>query len=78
MIEAAQQSDVALAFEAGNRADATVARRGSSGWRVSATGRQAHSAGVFGDSAGYGAIYEVARILDAFESVRTEPTTVFA
>ena len=68
LIEAAQQSDVALAFEAGNRADATVARRGSSGWRVSATGRQAHSAGVFGDSAGYGAIYEVARILDAFRT----------
>jgi len=68
LIEAAQHSDVALAFEAGNRADATVARRGASGWRVIATGRQAHSAGVFGDGAGYGAIYEVARILDAFRT----------
>ena len=68
LIEAAQHSDVALAFEAGNRADATVARRGASGWRVTATGRQAHSAGVFGDAAGYGAIYEVARILDAFRT----------
>ncbi len=68
LIEAAQRSDVALAFEAGNRADATVARRGASGWRVTATGRQAHSAGVFGESAGYGAIYEVARILDAFRT----------
>jgi glutamate carboxypeptidase len=68
LIEAAQHSDVALAFEAGNRSDATVARRGASGWRVIATGRQAHSAGVFGDAAGYGAIYEVARILDAFRT----------
>jgi glutamate carboxypeptidase len=68
LIEAAQHSDVALAFEAGNRADATVARRGASAWRVTATGHQAHSAGVFGDAAGYGAIYEVARILDAFRT----------
>src|SRR6266550_2340947 len=68
LIDAAKQSDVALAFEAGNRSDATVARRGASEWRVTATGRQAHSAGVFGASAGYGAIYEVARILDAFRT----------
>ena len=68
LIDAGQHNDVALAFEAGNRSDATVARRGASGWRVMATGRQAHSAGVFGDAAGYGAIYEVARILDAFRT----------
>ena len=68
LIEAGRQSDVALAFEGGNRADATVARRGASGWRVTATGHQAHSAGVFGEAAGYGAIYEVARILDAFRT----------
>ncbi len=68
LIEAAEHSDVALAFEAGNRSDVTVARRGASAWRVTATGRQAHSAGVFGEAAGYGAIYEVARILDAFRT----------
>lgn len=68
LVDAAKQSDIALAFEGGNRADATVARRGASAWRVTATGRQAHSAGVFGDAAGYGAIYEVARILDAFRT----------
>jgi glutamate carboxypeptidase len=68
LIEAGRQSDVALGFEGGNRADATVARRGASGWRVTATGHQAHSAGVFGEAAGYGAIYEVARILDAFRT----------
>src|ERR1041384_7877706 len=68
LIEAGRQSDVALGFEGGNRADATVARRGASGWRVHAHGHQAHSAGVFGEAAGYGAIYEVARILDAFRT----------
>src|SRR5262249_57739842 len=66
LLEAGRNSDVALAFEAGNRSDATVARRGASAWRVTASGRQAHSAGVFSEGAGYGAIYEVARILDAF------------
>lgn len=66
LIEAARRNDVALAFEGGNRSDATVARRGSSAWRVTVTGRQAHSAGVFGQGAGYGAIYELARIINAF------------
>jgi glutamate carboxypeptidase len=65
---AAQRTDVALAFEGGNRGDATVARRGASSWVVRATGRQAHSAGVFSQGAGYGAIYELARILDAFRT----------
>jgi glutamate carboxypeptidase len=66
LIEAGHRSDVALAFEGGTRSIATVARRGSSAWRLVATGRQAHSAGVFGPGVGYGAIYELARILDAF------------
>ena len=66
LIDAARRTDVALAFEEGSRTDVTVARRGASSWRVTATGRQAHSAGVFGPGAGYGAIYELARILDAF------------
>ena len=66
LIDAGHRSDVALAFEGGSRSIATVARRGSSAWRIVATGRQAHSAGVFSEGAGYGAIYELARILDAF------------
>ena len=66
LIEAARRNDIALGFEGGNRGDATVARRGASAWRVEATGRQAHSAGVFGPAAGYGAVYEIARIVDGF------------
>ena len=65
LIDLAKRSDIALAFEGGSWHDATTARRGASSWRVEATGRQAHSAGVFG-SAGYGAIYELTRIIDQF------------
>ncbi len=43
-----------------------------------ATGRQAHSAGVFGSGAGFGAIYELARILDAFRTqLAGEPYLTF-
>ena len=66
LIEAARRSDVALAFEGGSRTTATVARRGASSWLLTVTGKQSHSAGIFDSSAGYGAIYETARILDAF------------
>ena len=65
LIDAAGRNDIALAYEGGNRSDATTARRGASAWRVTATGRQAHSAGVFG-GAGFGAIYEIARIVNDF------------
>jgi glutamate carboxypeptidase len=64
LIEAARRSEVALAFEGGERDTAVVARRGASGWSLDVTGKQAHSSGVFGPSAGYGAIFEAARILD--------------
>ncbi len=66
LVDAARRNDVALAFEGGDRGDATIARRGASGWQVRATGRGAHSAGIFGEGSGYGAIYELARILDGF------------
>ena len=64
LIEAAKRSDVALSFEGGSRTLASISRRGSSNWRLTVKGRQAHSAGVFGSN--YGAIYETARILDSF------------
>ena len=65
-IERARQHDVALAFEGALGLDnVTTARRGASGWKLQVSGQQAHSSGVFGKS-GYGAIYEAARIIDAF------------
>src|ERR1041385_2687836 len=73
LIEAAKRTDVALSFEGGNREFASITRRGASGWLLTVTARQAHSAGMFG-GAGYGAIYEAARILTACrDSIPREP-----
>ncbi|HEV8356208.1 MAG TPA: M20/M25/M40 family metallo-hydrolase [Gemmatimonadales bacterium] len=73
LIAAAKRSDVALSFEGGSREFASITRRGASGWTLKVTARQAHSAGMFG-GAGYGAIYEAARILTAFrDSIPREP-----
>ena len=67
IIEAAQRSDIALCFETGTGMDyATIARRGSSGWTLTVTGKQAHSGGIFNKNTGAGAIYESARILNRF------------
>ncbi|MBA2687651.1 MAG: M20/M25/M40 family metallo-hydrolase [Gemmatimonadaceae bacterium] len=67
LIEAAMRSDVALAFES-DEGKGTVARRGFSSWTLRVTGRQAHSSGVFTAGSGYGAIYEIARILNEFRT----------
>lgn len=64
--DAASESDVALAFEGGTQSLASVSRRGASSWLLTVQARQSHSAGVFSRGAGYGAIYEAARILDTF------------
>jgi glutamate carboxypeptidase len=70
LIEGGKRADVALDFE-GLVVDAgqdmgSIARRSAGSWTVSATGTSAHSSGVFSKEAGYGAIYELARILDTF------------
>lgn len=67
LVDAAKRSKTVLAFE-GDAGKATIARRGFSSWRVTVTARQGHSAGVFGKGSGYGAIYELARILDEFRA----------
>lgn len=67
LVEAAKKSDIALGFETASGMDyATVARRGSSGWSLYVEGKQAHSSGVFSKNVGAGAIFEAARILNAF------------
>lgn len=82
LIEAGREADVALGFESAVVDEegewGTVARRSSSGWRLEVTGRQAHSSGIFSDEAGAGAIFEAARILDAFyDEVRGEEYLTF-
>jgi glutamate carboxypeptidase len=77
LIDAAKRSDVALAFEGGRAARASIARRGSSSWTLTVSARQAHSAGVF-SGGGFGAIYEAARILDTFRrELSGDPTLTF-
>ncbi len=67
LIDAAKNSDIALGFETSTGFDnATVARRGSSNWKVTVTGKRAHSSGIFRESVGAGANFELARILNEF------------
>jgi len=77
LIDAAQRSDIALAFEGGSASHASIARRGSSSWTLTSSARQGHSAGVF-SRGGFGAIYEAARILDTFRrELSGDPTLTF-
>lgn len=67
LIEAAKRSDIALGFETSTGFNyATVARRGSSGWKVEVMGKRAHSSGIFSENVGAGAIFEISRILNRF------------
>ncbi|MEM7367921.1 MAG: M20/M25/M40 family metallo-hydrolase [Bacteroidota bacterium] len=78
LIEAGKRSDVALGFETGRKGMAVVARRSSSNWKLTTTGKRAHSSGVFSKSVGSGAIFEAARILTAFhEEVKGEEYLTF-
>ena len=82
LVAAGEWADVALGFESGVHYDgsdwATIARRSSSSWMLTVTGRQAHSSGIFREDVGAGAIFEAARILDAFyDEVRGEEYLTF-
>lgn len=81
MVEAARNADIALEYENmavdGGTEYGTVARRSSTSWELRATGVTGHSSGVFGDNLGYGAIYEMARILDAFRRELPEPNLTY-
>jgi len=82
LIEAGKWADISLGFESAVSYDetdwATIARRSSSGWQLEVTGKQAHSSGIFDEETGAGAIFEAARILNAFyEEVRGEEYLTF-
>jgi glutamate carboxypeptidase len=72
MIDAAKQSDVALEFEPSLRRDGqdtiSIARRSSTMWHIETTGLSGHSSQIFGEHFGYGAIYELTRILEGFRT----------
>ncbi|MGO4818747.1 M20/M25/M40 family metallo-hydrolase [Flavobacterium sp. W22_SRS_FP1] len=78
LIDAAKRSDIALGFEGASGLNyATVARRSSGSWTVETSGTRAHSAGIFTDAVGAGAIYEMARILNSFYTDLPEQNLTF-
>ena len=77
LIDAARDSDVALAFEGASPGVAVIGRRGIGSWRLHVNGQQAHSSGIFRERSGYGAIFEAARILDRFRQELREPNLTY-
>ncbi|KPF83429.1 peptidase M20 [Brevundimonas sp. AAP58] len=81
LIAAGRVADYALEFEnlaTENGAEfGTIARRSAASWTLTTGGRTGHSSGVFNDTLGYGAIYEMARILDAFRRELPEPNLTY-
>ncbi|MEX0341529.1 MAG: M20/M25/M40 family metallo-hydrolase [Erythrobacter sp.] len=70
LVAAGKWADVALGFEGLSVLDGkdagVIARRSSGSWTLTTSAASGHSSGIFSDHAGYGAIYEMARILDSF------------
>ena len=82
LVAAGQWADVALGFEEAMHFDdtdwATVARRSSTGWILTVSGKQSHSSDIFSERVGAGAIFEASRILNGFyEEVRGEQHLTF-
>lgn len=81
LIEAGKRSDVALEYE--NLASyqgkeyGTIARRSAMSWTLTTTGVTGHSSGVGQRDSNWGAIYEMARILDAFRRELPEENATF-
>jgi glutamate carboxypeptidase len=82
LLEAGKRSDVAMCFEATLRENGhdigTTARRGSTSWTLEVSGTSGHSSGIFGGKLGAGAIFETARILDAFYRELREPNLTYS
>jgi glutamate carboxypeptidase len=81
MINAATRSDVALEFESLTQEDGhdmgSIARRSSTSWTLRTSAKSGHSSGVFSETAGFGANYELTRILDAFRQTLREPNATY-
>ena len=81
MIDAGKRSDVALEFENNSRIAGRdmirISRRSSLSWRIETSGISGHSSQIFNDHFGYGAIYELTRILDQFRTQLPETGLTF-
>jgi glutamate carboxypeptidase len=82
MIQAGKWADAALEFEGltrdGGQDMGSIARRGSITWTLTTTGRTGHSAGIFSENDGFGANYELARIIDSFRRDLREPNLTYS
>jgi glutamate carboxypeptidase len=84
MIDAGKRNEVALEFENSSRIGGEdgkdvvrIARRSSISWSLETSGRTGHSSQIFRESMGYGAIYELTRILDQFRTQLPEQGLTF-
>jgi glutamate carboxypeptidase len=81
LIAAGREADYALEFEGLARVEGrdhgTVARRSSNNWTLRVSARTGHSSRIFSDQLGYGAVYEMARILDTFRRELPEANLTF-
>jgi glutamate carboxypeptidase len=68
LVQAATGAQYALGFEdgPGDPKYAVTARRGTSSWKVEVKAKSGHSSQIFRSDIGYGANYELARILEGF------------
>jgi glutamate carboxypeptidase len=74
LIAAGKWADAALDFEGLSQEDGpkgpldmgSIARRSSGSWTLTVKAKPAHSSGIFQQGVGFGAAYELARILDTF------------
>ena len=80
LVEAAKGATYAIGFEDGPMDPklAVISRRGTTTWTLRVKGKPAHSSQIFRNDIGYGAIFETARILNAFrEKLAGEPYLTF-
>jgi glutamate carboxypeptidase len=80
LVAAAKGADIAIGFEdgPGDPRYAVTARRSTTSWELHVTGTPAHSSQIFREDVGPGAIFEAARILNAFrEKMSAEPHLTF-
>jgi glutamate carboxypeptidase len=81
LIAAGKRADVALDFEGlvtdAGRDMGSIARRSSGSWTVEVKAKGGHSSGIFSTGSGNGAIYELARIIDAFRREAREDKLTF-
>lgn len=80
LIKAAKWADIAIGFEDGDGdpKTAVISRRGSVAWTLDVTGKAAHSSQIFREDIGYGAVFEVSRILNSFrETLESEANLTF-